>query len=97
MIGLQDKLYWRMSRHTGKWHCFKRYDLRRRTVWRALCCPEITIMRLEGQDIRRPIPLLRCAACDGAEMKRRGWEESGPETVHPDGSPVIRPDYPGRT
>lgn len=75
--GLTDKLYWR--RAAGRWHCFKR------TKWRgcfkALCNPDINITKVGGQDIRRPIPLLRCARCDGREMKRRGWEESGPETV----------------
>lgn len=40
--------------------------------------------RSGGQAIRRPIPLMRCGACDGAEMKRRGWDESGPATVQPE-------------
>lgn len=40
--------------------------------------------RSDGQAIRRPIAILRCGTCDGAEMERRGWDESGPETVQPE-------------
>ena len=32
-----------------------------------------------GQSIDRPAAVKRCAKCDGLEMKRRGWDESGPE------------------
>ena len=43
--------------------------------------------RSEGQAIRRPAVGMRCGVCDGAEMKRRGWDKPGSKTVQPEGMP----------
>lgn len=72
--GLRDKLYWR--RVVTAWHCFKKLQ---GGGFISLCYRH-TIGKSGGQDIRRPSPLLRCGQCDGAEMRRRGWEESGTAT-----------------
>jgi hypothetical protein len=77
-LGLTDKLYWRRAR--GRLHCFKKA----RGQYAALCDPAITIARTDGQAIRRPVAVMRCAVCDAREMSRRGWDESGPETVQLD-------------
>lgn len=75
--GLTDKLYWRETR-PGFWHCFKATGLRT-PRYEALCGRE-ELYWVGGQDCRRPNPLKRCGVCDGLEMKRRGWVESGPES-----------------
>lgn len=78
-IGLRDKLYWRP--HPGSvWHCFKRVSGNRR-LWISLCPKQHEMKRSYGQSIDRPPSELRCAGCDGAEMKRRGWTEGGIETL----------------
>lgn len=87
LAGLRDKLYWRPVH--GRWHCFKKLseeaaDLwnvpRRETRWGSLCGGHM-ISRTDGQAIERPHVELRCGLCDGREMDRRGWDESGPATV----------------
>lgn len=73
-IGFADKLYWRrMGR--AQWHCFKKVE----GGWFQSLCGKEHIPVSLGQKILRPIAELRCALCDIAEMKRRGWEASGPE------------------
>lgn len=77
-IGLVDKLYWRP--HPGSvWHCFKR--ARGERVWISLCPRQHELRRTGGQSIDRPPSVLRCAQCDHAEMKRRGWTEGGDDTI----------------
>lgn len=79
-IGLRDKLYWRARYPSAlRFHCFKRVAGNRRE-YIALCDDDISIKHSGGQSIRRPPAFLRCAQCDCAEMKRRGWTESGPES-----------------
>ena len=78
--GLVDKLYWRY--HVSLYHCFKKV---RGGGFEALCAraPKIAKGQLGGQDCRRPEPRLRCGICDGREMERRDWEESGPTLWRP--------------
>lgn len=76
-LGWRDKLYWRPRVSMGRvmnfpWHCYKKSG----KWWEALC-GQAVIYRTGGQDCRRPDPLMRCGRCDGLEMERRGWEESG--------------------
>lgn len=85
--GLSDKLYWRqvgvLSDARGRYHCFKRAASG--PNHRARCvslCGRHAIERSGGQACRRPEVILRCGECDGREMERRGWEESGP-TLEP--------------
>lgn len=79
MAGLKDKLYWRQfdpeTNPRGRYHCFKRDKDGR--VYESLC-GGLELERSGGQGCRRPRSELRCAVCDGREMQRRGWEESGP-------------------
>lgn len=77
--GFTDKLYWRSIpvRSPDTAHCFKKSEER---GWISLCGRWVT-QRIGGQPVSRPRPELRCGSCDGAEMDRRGWEESGPETL----------------
>lgn len=74
--GLTDKLYWRP--YVGGWHCYKRTN--RRREWISLCLRH-TIRVVGGQSIDRPPSWLRCARCDAAEVKRRGWDEGGEDTI----------------
>lgn len=69
--GWQDKLYWRRA---GKYHCFKKVS--NPHGYQSLCGQE-EIKKSGGQGIRRPPSVLRCGLCDGKEMDRRGWVESG--------------------
>jgi len=79
--GLTDKLYWRQARPGAvRIHCFEPARDGRKRYYRALCDDQITRQRSSGQGIARPPAYARCAICDGAEMKRRGWDESGPES-----------------
>lgn len=81
LAGFRDKLYWRRDPTiiAEKWHCLKKTRLADgRTLFVSLCG------RYEqnvsgGQAITRPAVHLRCGLCDGSEMQRRGWQESGPE------------------
>lgn len=66
-----DKLYWRPL--VSVWHCYRKL---KGGGFISLCYRH-TIYRTIGQDIRRPITTLRCAQCDNAEKRKRGWEESG--------------------
>jgi hypothetical protein len=77
-IGLTDKLYWRRSRHTGKWHCYTPADNRRKLSWEALCHPDIMLTRSGGQACARPPIAQRCAECNDLEMSRRSWSKPGP-------------------
>jgi len=74
--GLADKLYWRQLWPFAKFHCFKKHS---RGGYISLCGGE-EIPRSMGQRCSRPPPYKRCAICDGLEMKRRGWKESGPDS-----------------
>lgn len=73
LAGLRDKLYWREVH--GRWHCFKKAG---HPLYVSLCGRHERT-RSGGQAISRPRPELRCGLCDGREMDRRGWTESGPE------------------
>ena len=73
--GLADKLYWRPLR--GIWCCFRK--VRNRGYYVSLCGWRKR-KRSGGQAARRPEAVLRCGRCDGLEIQRRGWEESGPVT-----------------
>jgi len=76
--GLSDKLYWR-EETAYKWHCFKKTGFRGHPRYLSLCEKDCRYW-IGGQSCRRPAAVLRCAICDGLEMKRRGWQESGPES-----------------
>lgn len=78
-IGLSDKLYWRLA--GGKSHCFKKA----KGGGFVSLCGNWERWRSGGQACRRPLPWKRCGACDGLEMARRGWAESGPAS--PKGAP----------
>jgi hypothetical protein len=73
--GLRDKLYWRPI--SGRWHCFKKLDV---SGWASLCASEYVLGSSGGQSVSRPPPMLRCGQCDGQEIKRRGVEQSMPES-----------------
>ena len=81
--GFRDKLYWR--EFSGVWHCHKKtVDENNHREFRSLCGKtSVGLGCLNGQDIRRPVPYLRCGLCDGREMERRMWDFSGP-TTHPE-------------
>ncbi len=72
-LGLSDKLYWRKLA-TERWHCYKKVE---GGGFQSLCGPHFT-SRSHGQECRRPSVHRRCGRCDGLEMERRGWDESGP-------------------
>ena len=74
--GFTDKIYWRP---VTVWHAFKRRADGPGYV--SLCG---TWMREKAgtQGCGRPPAMMRCAGCDIAEMKRRGWDESGPESTN---------------
>ena len=93
LSGLRDKLYWRLCAD-GDWHCFsKRPPGAPGERFRSLC-ERFSRPNSGGQASRRPEPLFRCARCDVAEMKRRGWDESGP-TLVPRIPPRRPPSDPG--
>ncbi len=73
--GLQDKLFWRRVT-TGLFHCFKKAS----SGGYVSLCGQFHLARCGGQSITRPPAMMRCARCDIAEMRRRGWDQSGPET-----------------
>lgn len=70
---LRDKVYWRMS--PLGWCCYRKTN----GGYMSLCA-RFTLKRLGGQQLTRPMVIKRCGRCDGLEMVRRGWEESGPES-----------------
>jgi hypothetical protein len=78
---LTDKLYWRKAR--GEWHSFEKLAQVRGYV---SLCQRREIALVLGQQIARPEAALRCGACDGLEMERRGWEGSGPVSPRRAGS-----------
>jgi len=80
--GFSDKLYWRFIAGGGfhVWHCFKKLEGPGQPLWQSLCGLH-EIDRTNGQAIMRPRTEMRCGRCDGLEMERRGWEESGPATT----------------
>lgn len=90
--GLKHKLYWRFPTLNGQAHCFEKKRFIRKQVYpssRKLgaverfesLCGTFQRSRIGGGQIERPRAELRCAPCDIAEMKIRGWDESGPETI----------------
>ena len=78
LAGLRDKLYWRQAVAGGPWHCFKKLGGPRRGY--VSLCLQWLIPRSGTQGCGRPPAPLRCAVCDGAEMKRRAVDESMPES-----------------
>lgn len=74
--GFVDKLYWRRVHVHGPAHCFRKQDGKYRSL-----CGSWQIARTGGQGCKRPPPVRRCSQCDGAEMIRRGWDESGPDSA----------------
>lgn len=75
--GLMDKLYWRwLTPSSLIAHCFKRHE---GGEFRSLCGPW-SLTHSRGQAVNRPPAMLRCGVCDGMEMERRGWQESGPDS-----------------
>lgn len=81
--GWADKLYWRKAipdNPLAQWHCFKKAAPRE---WVPLCGVGFILIKTGGQGIQRPCAELRCAACDIAEMRRRGWEWGGRESKPP--------------
>ena len=84
LSGLRDKLYWRPRRDT--WHCYRKETKSEGAYFRTLCTfglpinSHIVSKGPGGQKTARPPALLRCAVCDGLEMERRGWSESGSES-----------------
>lgn len=91
LSGLKDKLYWRRVLTTGLFHCFKRSNgSRGGTKIRCVSlCERYEIHGSAGQASRRPEPAFRCGTCDAAEMRRRGWDESGPTL-----EPQLPPTHP---
>ena len=77
LSGLKDKLYWRQHKDRGPWHCFKRIQSDAKE-WQSLCGHYFKVGRIGGGECKRPNAWLRCGICDGLEMERRGWTESGP-------------------
>jgi hypothetical protein len=79
--GFNDKLYWRRVAPNSIYHCFKKVE----GGGFISLCRKHWIERSGGQAIDRPRSEFRCGLCDGKEMERRGWEESGPErlNLHP--------------
>jgi hypothetical protein len=71
--GFTDKLYWR--ERSGTWHCFTRST----GGGYVSLCERFRLSNSGGQSVDRPAAIKRCGLCDGLEMKRRGWDESGPE------------------
>lgn len=73
--GFTDKVYWRQV-STFMFCCFKKCG---DDGYQSLCGNRHRD-RSGGQSASRPEAIFRCAMCDIEEMKRRGWEESGPVT-----------------
>ena len=78
LAGLKDKLYWRPGADR-QWHCFKKLRKADGGGYISLC-RRFERPRSGGQSICRPPSLLRCGRCDVAEIKRRGWDEGGPDS-----------------
>jgi hypothetical protein len=74
--GFRDKLYWRLVDGHWAFHCFKK----NRSRGFVALCGRAELRRSGGQGIARPEAWQRCGLCDGIEMRRRGWSESGPKT-----------------
>lgn len=72
---MSDKLYWRRV-GLCTWHC---YASARPLGFVSLCGKERRA-KSGGQAIERPAVHLRCGLCDAREMRRRGWDHSGPTT-----------------
>jgi len=86
LSGLRDKLYWR-QRPGGMYHCLKKTEGGSHANLFVSLCGNYVRKRSGGQEIRRPPAFMRCGRCDVLEMKRRGWEESGPVTYDPRNEP----------
>lgn len=81
--GLTDKLYWRpINGYGGQWHCFRK-SLMGGTSRYVSLCGRWRRGRSGGQSCHRPEVGMRCGECDGREMDRRGWTESGPASKRP--------------
>lgn len=80
-IGLRDKHYWRPGMGTRR-HCFVKVfsETTGRPFFESLC-GQASRRGVGTQAVARPMPELRCARCDIEEMRLRGWNESGPETI----------------
>ena len=72
--------------HKPKWrwvcqtsHCFIKDDGSGPVKYRSLCGRHVRATA-GGGACRRPPPVLRCGACDGAEMDMLGHSESVAET-----------------
>lgn len=78
LLGLKDKLFWRPV-NRDDWHCFKKLCRVDGGGYISLCGRHER-PRSGGQSICRPPSVLRCARCDVLEMKRRGWDEGGPDS-----------------
>lgn len=76
IIGLVDKLYWRQVNGVGQYHCFRKVSQK---CYLSLCGHHM-LRASGGQGCHRPNAWLRCARCDVAEIKRRGKDESLPES-----------------
>jgi len=71
------KSKWRQlgdSRHAAS-HCFTKHEPGQRSVYRSLC-GDYVIRSGIGSTRSAPIPGLRCARCDQAEMALYGADES---------------------
>ena len=91
LSGFRDKLYWRRSSGMAPsgvlytyYHCFRSVgrlsstkNAKTGAKYVSLCGAH-KLQRSGGQGCERPLPMMRCSICDGAEMDRRGWDESGP-------------------
>ena len=75
--GWTDKLYWRNVGRDQRWHCYKKNE----DGGFISLCGKQKIYRVGTQKCMRPPPMDRCGVCDGREMDRRGWSESGPTTL----------------
>lgn len=73
--GLVDKTHWRFDGAPNHAHCFVRVGREYVSL-----CRRLALRRIGGQRCLRPAAVLRCAACDLAEMKLRGVSESMPES-----------------
>jgi hypothetical protein len=81
LAGLRDKLYWRRVSEIGLFHCFSsKGDGPHREHRFVSLCGTHTRAKAGGGQMARPPCIMRCAGCDVAEMRRRGVDESMPES-----------------
>lgn len=84
--GLKFKLYWRILPGHEGWHCFSLAPKGERVGGRYVSlCGRERIAMVYGQDINRLRAVLRCRACDTAEMGVRGVDEGMEDRItHPE-------------